>query len=956
MTSIMNPIYKFIISGQQGTPITYTQDNMTRGCYDFSEGVGNIITGNILSTPLQIYCLKLTVNAGDMIKVGTTGYQSSNVYPFGITDRDNRLIYLPDISLSTLDVPIDIEISQDGYIYINYYYLSLKSFSAELTQRESRECAPIYKDDLSKDYELEKSQQFFRVKLSGNISFICDDYDWLDGQSFDTQFIMTILQSFDGGKTWQDFLKGKFMKTDCTWDVDNKKCEVKPDTYDQYNDVMNGLEKKYNLIKLAPEMLPLTVVKRPLIQVYIPGDSVVTCFLQGTSWEQDVVETVDDENALVRTYHFGLASEMREVNVTANDANIRAIAGLYVGKSGTYYNADRSYYIKYEQDVLIGDISSDVFSLYRSSDDLRLYFSETLNEGGLIDGDLTFTPIMIAGASGHPTGTTFRYNVYMRWLTDKERVFDKDTYDIPQNDILDDNRNYRHCIGYTSDYFTISLQSSTDPTEYGQKSDGTYFTPPVSPFQKYYPVSRSQWVNASVWFSFSLFEDVNEQEGRQSWTLKDTYKLSSVINVLLEQFSSIRHEATAECSQFLYGTSNPISYQQFTLLITQKSNLLHGNYTQPAQKAEATLKYILDALKNIFQCYWYIEDGLLKIEHISFFKNGGTYNETNPGIGADLTNLENVRNNKKWGYLTSNYEFDKSEMPARYQFGWMDDVTEMFEGYPLEIRSKYVTEDQIEDVTVSNFTTDVDYMLLNPNAISEDGFALFAAVKTNIWIDRPTFFVYAGYLNANGDAVYNADGDGKGWFYTKFKDVAPGVTYTVLNSSGAQINGFYFHFYDGKDNSLGRASSTNGSVTIPENCATLGMSWRAQQDASPTSLGVVPTSSIYMVQSQQLGLPFVQRQIDGADLVMQNGYLSWITLLPNYWTYDLPSKNVTINETDYTLSHISRKKKQKVKFPTIEDLDTSKLVKTPLGNGQIEKISVNLSSRMNEVTLKYDTE
>ena len=46
----------------------------------------------------------------------------------------------------------------------------------------------------------------------------------------------------------------------------------------------------------------------------------------------------------------------------------------------------------------------------------------------------------------------------------------------------------------------------------------------------------------------------------------------------------------------------------------------------------------------------------------------------------------------------------------------------------------------------------------------------------------------------------------------------------------------------------------------------------------------------------------------------------------------------------------------RVKKEDIEDLDTSKLVKTPLGNGQIEKISVNLSSRMNEVTLKYDTE
>ena len=232
-----------------------------------------------------------------------------------------------------------------------------------------------------------------------------------------------------------------------------------------------------------------------------------------------------------------------------------------------------------------------------------------------------------------------------------------------------------------------------------------------------------------------------------------------------------------------------------------------------------------------------IEDGKLKIEHINYFRNGGTYGAT-PGIGTDLTQLENVTNNKKWGYLTSTYDFDKADMPERYQFAWMDDVTEAFEGYPIEIRSKYVTAGKIEEINISSITTDVDYMLLNPSAISEDGFSLFAAVLE-------------------------------------------GGTYK---------------------------------------------------------------------------LPFVERNIDGADLRLQNGYLTWITLQPNYYVYDLPAKQVTINNEETEVTQTSRKKKQKLKFPSIEDIDTTKLIKTYLGNGQIEKITVNLSSRINEVTLKYDTE
>ena len=85
--------------------------------------------------------------------------------------------------------------------------------------------------------------------------------------------------------------------------------------------------------------------------------------------------------------------------------------------------------------------------------------------------------------------------------------------------------------------------------------------------------------------------------------------------------------------------------------------------------------------------------------------------------------------------------------------------------------------------------------------------------------------------------------------------------------------------------------------------------------------------------------------------------MSWVYLHPNFWTYDLPAYDVTINKSGYVyIRGIERKKKQKVVYPSIEDPDPLKLIKTYLGNGQIEKISVNLSSRMNEIQLKYDTE
>ncbi len=113
----------------------------------------------------------------------------------------------------------------------------------------------------------------------------------------------------------------------------------------------------------------------------------------------------------------------------------------------------------------------------------------------------------------------------------------------------------------------------------------------------------------------------------------------------------------------------------------------------------------------------------------------------------------------------------------------------------------------------------------------------------------------------------------------------------------------------------------------------------------------------FNVKNKTYTLPYIQRTIDGAELLLQNGLMSFIYLHPNFWTYDLPSTDVTINEDEYAgVYGVERKKKQKVAFPSLDDPNPLQLIKTYLGDGQIEKLSVNLQSRMNDIELKYDTE
>lgn len=711
---------------------------------------------------------------------------------------------------------------------------------------------PNYKDDLTLDYELETNQRFYRAKLSGKINFVRADYDIINDAPFDSEFFLYIEKSDDWGQTYNQYYKAKFMKTDCTFNDDDKLVTVKPETTDQYDDVLAGLEKEYNLIELAPQIEFLTIRKRPLIQIYVPGDSIVSCFLGGTNWEQDANATTD-QNALIQTYHFALCNILKEIQITP-DGSPAVISGLYTGRMATGASANNfegklypelnvNYYIYISQQRIEGlPFGAVIVEIRKRSDDTAMfrYSKSTTSPFDTLEFDLT--AVEGSDARGTMHADMKSYNIYARYLCDVEKINDLNTYPLPADDIVDNNRNYRHAIGYAIDVAFISNNFSDTPTEWGLADNGKYFAPPYSIYgQTFYPIARSTWRYASLWFGFYLFDWILEEKARKAYTLRDAFTLSSCVNMLLKEFApGITHEATPEYSQFLYNTNNPISGQSFKLLISQKSNIINGEYQTPAQKAPVTLQQIMTMLRDIYKCYWYIEDGKFKIEQINWFRNGGSYGY-NPIIDYDLTQLENVRNGKKLAFATSEYSFDKADMPERYQFEWMDDVTTPFEGLPIEITSKYVTAGKIEEINISNFTSDIDLMLLNPGAISSDGFALFAAV-------------------------------------------------------------------------------------------------------TPSGGG-------------QLELPFTRQTVDNVEYYLQNGYLAFINIQPTYWVYDMPARRFKINNTPNYAIGIERKKKQTLNFPAgTTDPNPMQLVKTYIGNGQVDKLSVNLYSRNIKATLKYDTE
>ena len=309
-----------------------------------------------------------------------------------------------------------------------------------------------------------------------------------------------------------------------------------------------------------------------------------------------------------------------------------------------------------------------------------------------------------------------------------------------------------------------------------------------------------------------------------------------MLSVLLNQIApGVTHQGTTDYSQFLYG-ENILGVTQ-TVLITPKSNIVSAGYDQPAQKAPITLKNVLEMLRDCFRCYWFIDDSnRFRVEHIEYFRNGGSY-DTSPTVCVDLTSMQQTRNGKPWSFALNKWKYEKPDMTARYQFGWMDDCTQLFMGYPIDIVAKYVNLEKIEDITVTGYTSDIDYILLNPSEVSLDGFVLLAA------------------------------------------------TY----------------------------------------------------------------------QNSRYELPYLNIQRGSVDNILQNAWVAF-AFLQRYYKWDMPAYSYRIDGVSYTAEGIKKLKSQQVTFPAKSDPDILRLIKTGLGSGVIEKLSITLTARAASAELRYDTE
>lgn len=597
-----------------------------------------------------------------------------------------------------------------------------------------RQAFPVYGNGLAVEFEQESGQQFFRRKMVGELEFIGADYNYLVGLPLDTEVeCFAQLRTLHGGTVLGDVFSGHFYLTDCEVDASARSLKVTPSVSDVYGPILDGWENEYNLPRLSPQVVPLTMHRRPVLQVYIPGATAVTCIMGDSSWEQEV-----DATDRPQDYGFALIPGFtwyRMVSIYGSEAFTAQTGHVSMSFKWDYVHGNDTekidgWWLRFFPGIatweLFHDDGDGVTRPYYTGSTSEVVWPMvmTLRPTGLPGHD---QDLMLAASRG--------LELYGRLITDRKEYGGTTAQRIPSDDFVGKNLNYRYCLGYDiggGSNFRIEQTLSETPTEWGMSPGGQYYVRPTfAPSEgvsNCVPLARSMWDEWSVWWLITpTLSGLIDEQWRQEFTLKDSYPLYSVIQCLLREIGSeVTFLPDADHSAFLYGAGDPELSYYAKLFITPKSNVVSSDYQDPAQRGKITLRQVFEMLRDCFRCFWYVDSAnRLRIEHVSFFMRGRQSSGT-PNVGVDLTTQRYTRSGLAVATGQASYKYDKPDTYERLQFGWMDDVTEHFDG-TLQILSGFVQKGKTEEVTVMNFSSDVDYILANPSDVSKDGFVLLGA-------------------------------------------------------------------------------------------------------------------------------------------------------------------------------------------------------------------------------------
>ena len=187
-------------------------------------------------------------------------------------------------------------------------------------------------------------------------------------------------------------------------------------------------------------------------------------------------------------------------------------------------------------------------------------------------------------------------------------------------------------------------------------------------------------------------------------------------------------------SQFFSDATHPVTgaaNRLLNIILSTKEMVINGVNSSNVSSG-ITFEAFFKAIRETFNCYWYISGTDLIIEHLSYFEEGLTYGGA-PTVGVDLTSATypaKINNTKDPNGDNANnkYSFKDFEFPEREVWQFAEQTGN--DGY-IEYSSQIVEKEKEVAHSAKFITTDVELVVKFPEQVDEDGWMLLACDASN---------------------------------------------------------------------------------------------------------------------------------------------------------------------------------------------------------------------------------
>ena len=631
----------------------------------------------------------------------------------------------------------------------------------------------LYDPNLSKTRQRDQGEHTFKDSLSGGIELIGDDYEWIKALPFSSKIRFTCYRLTPNGTNSSELeFIADSSRLDFDFDDDEKTVQIKLEIINEYTHLQREMNKTRNLIDIANQKQSINYKKQAVFQIFLLGSSTITNVTEGMSWEEEIdvdISTTDGgfpTNLPIVSEGFGGPFQSRRIII--RDSNLNPdISGIYYPNTvdSTRYTREDSLY-RIELTNPFPDYKVKVFD---SVTGVEVYDGANVNAKP-IGGFPSFSnlnneaPEILSG-----TGSRTRPLLVAPWvrmlsdvpvingvngieLTDANSLLTGKTgfkyaYPVslhapdPQLGLQFGQSGIRaHYRTQTTSTFTPKIWESAN-TEAGdylqvfQQAGSTGNSVPL-------PVAMSQWTEVGYRFVFyDVLRDWYEK-GTTDIILRDAYPIYDVIKGFLDKVNEdnpfeIKFEDTVDYSELLFANINPVTGQKNrTLFFTPLSNVKNAGYSIADTKEDIQFRDVWEFLWITKRAKFTVQkvnnEYRLRIEHISWYYNGGDY--TTKQIGFDFNNLYDRVTGVKIDYFQNKWSYVKQELFSRLITRWAAEVSPHFEGDAIEVREVYAQSAEERKEQASRFLTDIDYINVFPQNVGENGFVgISAFLRDNQW-------------------------------------------------------------------------------------------------------------------------------------------------------------------------------------------------------------------------------